>query len=222
MMPDPALHRRPARPAGRPRHHPRARGSYRRRRLAVAAAALPGLRHAVRRRGAAAQAGRGAAAQPGEAARGRARRRDRPDAVQRCSSCAWRTRSPRRRRWRSTRRTARCCTPATGSSTPSRCSGRRTDEAAFAALGEEGVLAMVCDSHQRDGRGPLRLGSRGAAQPVRADPRPARAGRGHLLRQQRRARWNRSRWPRAMPAAASPGRAAACATSTPPRASAAT
>ena len=36
---------------------------------------------------------------------------------------------------------------------PTRWSAPPTDEAAFAALGEEGVLAMVCDSHQRHGRG---------------------------------------------------------------------
>ena len=65
--------------------------------------------------------------------------------------------------------------------------GPPTDEAELAALGEKGVLAIVCDSDQRDGRGPLRQRTGRPAQPVGADPRPERPRRRHLLRQQRRA-----------------------------------
>ncbi len=63
--------------------------------------------------------------------------------------------------------------------------GPATDEDAFRALGDEGVLAMVCDSTNAMVEG--HSGSEGgrADQPGRVDPPDARPGGGHLLRQQR-------------------------------------
>ena len=47
--------------------------------------------------------------------------------------------------------------------------GPPTDEAAFARLGEEGVLAMVCDSTNAMVDGTSGLGERGAGESARAD-----------------------------------------------------
>ncbi len=68
--------------------------------------------------------------------------------------------------------------------------GPPTDEAALAALGERGVLAMICDSTNA-----MVEGHSGSEAEVRQSltalaARPARARRGDLLRLQRRARWN--------------------------------
>ena len=65
--------------------------------------------------------------------------------------------------------------------------GPPTDEAAFAALGEQGVLAMICDSTNA-----MVEGHSGSEAEVRrssdgADPRAERPRGGHLLCQQRRA-----------------------------------
>lgn len=80
--------------------------------------------------------------------------------------------------------------------------GPPTDEQALAALGQKGVLAMVCDFDQRHGGRPFRQRGRCPPEPDRAGARTApRPHRGDLLRQQcrphgddrhRRARCRRS------------------------------
>ncbi len=59
-------------------------------------------------------------------------------------------------RWRSAPRWGRCCTPATGRSTPTPVIGLPTDEKRLRELGDEGVLALVGDSTNavREGRSP--------------------------------------------------------------------
>ena len=66
------------------------------------------------------------------------------------------------RRGASARRSARSCIPATGSSIPIRWSAPITDEAALRRLGDEGVLAMVCDSTNALRAGRVGLRGRGA------------------------------------------------------------
>ena len=65
--------------------------------------------------------------------------------------------------------------------------GPPTDEAALAALGDKGVLAMVCDSTNAmvEGHSGSELDVR--SKPDSADPRPEGPRRGDLLRQQCRA-----------------------------------
>ena len=135
-------------------------------RLAVAAAALPGLRHAVRRRGAAAQAGEVAAAQPGEAARRPARRQRSTCRRSRCSFIRVAHSIPEAQAL-VIRHAARhcCCTPATGSSIPSRWSARRPTRRRWRRSASEGVLAMVCDSTNA-----MVEGHSGCEAEVRAEP----------------------------------------------------
>ncbi len=66
--------------------------------------------------------------------------------------------------------------------------GPPTDEAAFEALGDAGVLAMVCDSTNAMVEGHSGSEAEVRRSLRRTDARPARARRGHLLCQQRGAR----------------------------------
>ena len=83
----------------------------------------------------------------------------------RSSSSPSRTRSQRAARWRSARRPARWSIPATGRSMPRPASATPPTPPASTAIGEEGVLALVCDSTNilRDGVSPSEVGSRGGA-----------------------------------------------------------
>ena len=86
----------------------------------------------------------------------------------------WRIRSRRSTRWPSARRSARCCTPATGSSIATPCIGAPTDTDRLAALGDEGVMALVCDSTNalREGRSPSeRDVARSLAEIIKKAPR---------------------------------------------------
>ena len=67
-----------------------------------------------------------------------------------------RIRFPSRCRSPSPRRSARSSTPATGSSIPAPEIGPMTDEARFRAIGDAGVLALICDSTNamREGESP--------------------------------------------------------------------
>ena len=122
-------------------------------RATVAASALPGLRHAVRGRSAGDApprrrrragcghphlcAGRSIAARP-----------------VRCRARSHGAFDSRKRRARHPHATpARRCIPATGRSTRTPVAGWATDEARLRAIGDEGVLALICEFHQHPARG---------------------------------------------------------------------
>ena len=87
------------------------------------------------------------------------------------------TRSPSRCRWPSPRRSAPSSTPATGRSIRRPTIGPLTDEARFRALGDEGVLALICDSTNalREGEFAVRAGGRrrACAKLIEKAPRAA-------------------------------------------------
>ena len=156
----------------RHRHHPRPRGPFRRAARPLAAAARAGLRDALHRRPARGQA------------RQRAGRADDPDhdrrageplhrrPVRRSSTSTSPTRSPSRMRSRSARRSASSSTPATGRSTTTPALGPPTDEARFRAIGDEGVLALICNSTNamREGAQPERdRGRRASSREIIAE-----------------------------------------------------
>ena len=136
-----------------------------------------------------------------------------------CASTAWPTRcrsraSSRARRSRSARSTCELITSPTRSPSPTPCHphaasarvlhtgdwkldpeplvGERTTTRSSSSLGDEGVLAMVCDSTNVLVARHLGLRGRGAREPDRADRGPAQ-GRvaAHLLRLERRAHGDR-------------------------------
>ena len=147
VLPDIALHRSGARQPRRHRHHARARGPFRRAARSLAAAAGAGL-----------------CMTPFTAALLEAKRQGEPDApkipvtIDPAGRALHRrpvrgrvrfrspTRSPSRMRSPSARRSASSSTPATGSSIRTPVVGPPTDEARFRALGDEGVLALICNS----------------------------------------------------------------------------
>ena len=183
----PGLHRRTPRPASRPRHHARARGPYRGRGLALAATALPGLCLALRRRRAPPQAFRSATPAGCAGACHSARRLDRAGTVfakissrgslhpggagARHQNAARDGASYRRLQARSV--AAGRAADGRGGVRPARRSGRAGDDLRF---------------DQRHGRRPFRFGGGCPPQPFGADPRSARPDRGHVLREQCRAR----------------------------------
>ena len=189
--------------------------------MAVAATALPGLRHALRRRRVAPQAGRSAAGRPGEAARHPARRGDRPEAVLGCASCASSHSIPEAQAlaittphgvvlhtgdWKLDPRSADRPADRRGRSGRRWARGRAGDDLRF---------------HQRDGGGAFRQRGRSAAKLVGADARPARARRGDMFRQQRGARGIGRAGRAGGRAQRGAGRPHACATSRQRRANAA-
>ena len=91
-----------------------------------------------------------------QSARHPARRRVRPEAVRDCGSSACRTRSPKRRRWRSTRRWAPILHTGDWKLDPHPLVGPPSDEAALAELGAKRRAGDGLRFHQRDGRGPFR------------------------------------------------------------------
>ena len=98
-------------------------------------------------------------------------------------------------RWRCARRSATCCTRATGSWIRRRWSGRSPRPT---------IWSLRPRGRARDDRGldqhpqprHLRLGSRGARQPAGADRRAREPGRADHLRLQHRAPRDRAAWPR--------------------------
>ena len=137
---------------------------------------------------------------PGPAHRGRA--------VRRSSTCRSPIRSRNRTRSRSARRSASSSIPATGSSTTRLSSATPPRRRCSARLGDEGVLALVCDSTNvvREGRSPSESEvAKRLAEIIAASPAPRR---GHDLRLERRAH-PRRRASRRRPAAARSSRSGA-------------
>ncbi len=72
------------------------------------------------------------------------------------NSCRWPTRSPKAARWRSAHRTAPSCNTGDWKLDATPYIGRVPNEKRLQEIGEEGVLALVCDSTNamREGRSP--------------------------------------------------------------------
>ncbi len=95
-------------------------------------------------------------------------------------------------RWRSTRRPASSCTPATSRSTRRRSTARRSICTGLAELGSPGVLALLLGQHERRPRGLHRVGARRSSTASKRSSAARRAG--SSSRRSRRASTGCSCW----------------------------
>ena len=173
----------------RHRHHPCARGSYRRAGRALAARSACRV-YMTRFAAGLAEARRlGEPGAPKIPIRDRRAGRPRRDRPVRRRIHPGRPFDPRElRRSRSARPPGSSCIPATGRSTRRRSSAGRTDEARLRALGDEGVLALDLRFHQHRARGRKPVGGRRRRARLRELVGEAQGPRHrHHLRLQRRA-----------------------------------